>query len=209
MHLIFDMDGTLIDSRPGIIASLETAVQKVYPLMDTHQLHFTIGPQIHDILRLAIEQATDAELATLEIAFRIAYDNQGWKNSLIYPGVTATIEELLKRGDKLYILTNKPKLPTSQILKYLGLSDYFRDVISPDSDQPKFRNKAAMLIYLLNKHAIPLDDTFCIGDSEDDFLAAQAYNVRFIGIEYGYGILPSGKNISKRLSLFSEILSVR
>lgn len=208
MHLIFDLDGTLVDSRPGIKASLEIAIQSVYPYMDTSRLHFIIGPQIRDILRMATKQASDSEVAAMEIAFRVAYDGQGWKNSLVYPSVEKTLKELLKRGDILYIFTNKPNLPTSQILKHLGLSDYFRDVISSDSHQPQFKNKAAMLNYLLDKHAIPSDNAVCIGDSGDDFLAAQVCKVGFIGIEYGYGILPSGKNLSKSLRSFSEILSV-
>jgi phosphoglycolate phosphatase len=209
MHLIFDLDGTLIDSRPGVITSLKLAVRSVYPDVDTSQLHFVIGPQIRDILQLAIKQATDAKLTALEVAFRNAYDDQGWKNCTLYPGVKTTLEKLLKRGEKLYIFTNKPNFPTFQILKYLGLSDYFKDVINPDSHQPKFINKAAMLNYLLDKYVIQIDNAYCIGDSDDDYAAAQAHNIRFIGIEYGYGILPSGKNIFKRISLFSEILSVR
>jgi len=207
MHLIFDLDGTLIDSRHGIQAALEIAVRNVYPHLDIGQLHIAIGPQIRDILPMAIKQASASEIAVMESAFRTAYDSEGWKKAFVYPGVEETLKKLLKRGYALYIFTNKPKLPTYNILKHLDLFHYFRDVLSSDSHQPQFNNKASMLNHLMHKYAIPYNDVVCIGDSEDDLRAAQASNVDFIGIEYGYGTLPLRENLSKSLRSFPEILS--
>lgn len=206
MHLVFDLDGTLIDSRPGIQAAVETAIQSVYHHLDVSQLQITIGPRIRDILRAAIKQASTSEIITMEAAFRAAYDREEWKKTIVYPGVEKTLKELLKRGHDLYIFTNKPKLPTTCILKYLELSDYFSGVTSSDSCQPAFTSKASMLNHLMATCALLYDNTACIGDSEDDFLAAQECKVQFIGIEYGYGILPTKEKSRKSLKSFPEIL---
>jgi phosphoglycolate phosphatase len=207
MDLIFDLDGTLVDSRPGIQASLEQAVRQVFPKINTHALDFTIGPQIRDIIHNTLGQLTELEMSALESAFRASYDSEGWKNTQIYPGVYETLVALVKRVKNLYIITNKPQLPTSRLLAQVGLTKYFCDVLSPDSRQPKFANKAAILRFLLKKHSIPVEYACYVGDSEEDLVAAQICGISFIGIEYGYGNFHSRGNLPQTLKSFPEILS--
>lgn len=206
MHLIFDLDGTLIDSRPGIHASLKQTIQQTFPHINVDSLVFQIGPQIRDIMRTVLGQLTELQLDSLETRFRSLYDNFGWKEYSVYTGVIETLKTLTSRAKQLYIVTNKPQLPTRQILTEASLHTFFCEVITPDTHQPKFRNKASMLYFLLDKHKMSLNQTIYVGDSEEDAISAQICGVDFIGVEYGYGKFTTRS--LKKINSFPELLSV-
>jgi sialic acid synthase SpsE len=87
----------------------------------------------------------------------------------------------------MYIVTNKPSLPTIQILSYFGLTPYFIEVVCPDSNHPTFKGKTESLRYLLEKYTLKSEQVVYVGDSQDDLFTAEALNITFIGVEYGYG----------------------
>jgi phosphoglycolate phosphatase len=190
MHLIFDLDGTLVDSRPGILHSLQQAVRCVYPELEPGQLEFKIGPPVRVILSQALPDASALELDRLEAAFRTTYDEQGWKLSRLYPGVTHVLEQFKVEGLYLYIVTYKPALPTVNILKNTGIAHYFLEVASPDSRLSQWRNKVEGIRSLLDHYSIQPGEAIYLGDSMDDLAAAQACGLAFIGLEYGYGLFP-------------------
>lgn len=208
-HLIFDLDGTLADTRLGIFHALETAVCQVIPNINPESTNFQIGAPVRemfqDILRTEID---DSKLDLLEAAFRVAYDSGLWKLTEAYPDVKDVLECLFQNGVSCYLVTNKPLVPTTLILDLLHFSQYFSDVISPDILQPKFTGKKEMLKYLVRRKSIPLAEAAYVGDTPDDHSAAQACGLRFIGIEYGYGIFPETTKMFQRIQTFSEILTI-
>jgi phosphoglycolate phosphatase len=208
MHLIFDLDGTLVDSRPGLKSSFEGAVRQVQPDIDAGLLNFQIGPAFRTIMQQALGKVSGQDLDKLEAAFRAIYDNEGWKESQLYPNVIKTLQELHHRGNLLYIVTNKPQLPTDRILKRLAINHYFVEVISPDSRLPKFMNKNESLIYLLDRYFLPIHQTIYIGDTEEDFSISQACRLRFIGLEYGYGIFSDSVRPDCLISSFPDLLGL-
>ncbi|HBY09366.1 MAG TPA: hypothetical protein DEH22_16890 [Chloroflexi bacterium] len=208
MHLIFDLDGTLVDSRPGILKSLKTAVQRTLPEINLELFNFKIGPPVREMLRIGLKTVSEAELDSLEAAFRVAYDGGDWKLTVVYPDVVETLVELTLRGISCYVVTNKPAQASTRILTRLGLAPYFDEVLSPDSRQPKFSNKAEMLGKLLEDRAITVNQASYAGDSVDDFYAAEQCGIGFIGIEYGYGNIPKQETRLWRVRSFNELLSV-
>jgi len=205
MHLIFDLDGTLVDSRPGILHSLEQAVRSVFPQLDTRQLDFKIGSPVRVILRQALKNASGPELDRLEAAFRAAYDGGGWKLVRLYPGVREGLERFKVAGMSLYIITNKPSLPTGLILKATGIDSFFMEAVSPDTCQPALNEKTEGIRYLMDKYAIQAGDAIYLGDSPDDLAAAQASGLAFIGLEYGYGTFPTSAKSYSTVKSFSEL----
>jgi phosphoglycolate phosphatase len=208
LHLIFDLDGTLVDSQPGILYSLKTAVRQTFPEIDPEMFDFKIGPPVREMLRIGLKTVSEAELDRLETAFRVSYDGGGWQLTTVYPSVVETLVELTRCGVSCYVVTNKPSLATARILTLLGLTPYFDTVLCPDSRQPRFSSKAEMLEELLEERIIPANQAIYVGDSVDDFCAAEQCGIKFISIEYGYGRIPQKEKRLRRVNSFDELLSV-
>jgi sialic acid synthase SpsE/phosphoglycolate phosphatase-like HAD superfamily hydrolase len=187
MHLIFDLDGTMVDSRPGILFSLRQAISQVFPDSQPDSLEYIIGTPVREMLTHALKNINKKKLDKLESAFRVAYDGEGWKMTQLFPGVIETLKMFQARDIPMYVLTNKPSFSTKQILSNLGLFPYFIEVVCPDSHQPPFKGKTESLRYLLDKYALRSERAVYVGDSLDDLFTAEPLSVSFIGVEYGYG----------------------
>lgn len=207
-NLLFDLDGTLVDSGVGIIGSLKETIGNVLPYIDVDGLDFKIGPPIREILKTALGSVTDSQLTLLESRFRASYDRRGWKLSSLYPGVDKTLSVLLERGISMYVITNKPITPTIQILSMLRLANYFTHVLSRDSRKPYFANKTDMIRFLIAKHKIKCKSAYVVGDSEEDRKAATECGIRFIGIEYGYGTFDRSNGNFCSIRSFPDILTL-
>jgi phosphoglycolate phosphatase len=208
MHLIFDLDGTLIDSRDGILFSLRQAIKQVFPASHPESLEFIIAAPVRVMLQRTFQGATKKELDDLEAAFRASYDNEGWKMTRLFPGVLETLKEFQALNIPLYIITNKPSFSTRQILFSLNIASLFLEVVSPDSRKPKFKEKTESFCYLLNKYKIPHDKANYVGDSMEDLFTAEAFSVPFIGIEYGYGSFQELHRPIHSVHIFPELLNV-
>ena len=187
LDVLFDLDGTLVDSRPGIRRALLEAVEAVFPGRDLGGIEFAIGPPVREILQRSLEETSPEELDRLEVAFRASYDGGAWRESNAYSGVHETLAELRRRGFHCHIVTYKPASPTMQILGELDLRRYVDEVVCADSREPRFRSKAEMIRYLMEKLGIPQGKALYVGDSADDWSAAEECGLAFIGEEYGYG----------------------
>ncbi|MDP3176938.1 MAG: HAD family hydrolase [Spirochaetaceae bacterium] len=188
-NLIFDVDGTLVDTYPGIKRSVEEAIGTVYPGRGIPEgATIKVGPRIREIMRQLLGELPLADVARLEAAFRESYDNRGWADFVTYPGVLETLAELKARADfVLFVVTNKPELPTSSVLRTLGIDKHFTEIVCPNSRSPKFPDKRACLEYLVSKHRMSPVDCLYIGDTQEDRSAAHGLGIGFIGVEYGYG----------------------
>lgn len=187
MHIIFDLDGTLADTHPGIADAFRAAVCDIMPNTPAPTFMHHIGPPVREVFRKALSYADDITLDLLNAAFRHHYDGGCWKNSQPYSGIPELLHYLQLQAIPCSILTNKPSLPTSQILDHFNLRRHFDKVISPDSASPPFRVKSEAAAYLAELLNLNPSDTWLIGDSEDDAAAAAACGFRFAAAAYGYG----------------------
>jgi phosphoglycolate phosphatase len=206
MNLIFDLDGTLIDSATGIHNSLEQTVRQVFPDTDPRTLELKVGPPLRVVMSRALEGVTEQDLNKLEVVFDRVYAREGWKTSVLYPKVRETLEELRLRDTHIFLVTNKSSLPTSRILSNLELTPFFLDVICPDSRIPPFSDKAESLQFLLDKYHLFAEDTIYIGDTIEDLSSAKACGVAFIGFQYGYGTFHDTDDTLCLLKSFTELL---
>jgi phosphoglycolate phosphatase len=156
MHLIFDLDGTLVDSRPGILFSLRQAVRQVMVGANPDDLEFRIGVPVREMFKRTLKKPSRGLLDQLEAAFRVSYDGEGWTLSAPYPGVIETLNEFQALEVPMYIVTNKPGFSTGQILSHLGMESYFLEVVSPDSRHPKFKGKTESLRAVLDKYDLEI-----------------------------------------------------
>ncbi len=184
--VIFDLDGTLIDSAPGILAcfarTLATnGIEPALPLTSS-----LIGPPLRETLFKLSGVNDEAWMAAMIEDFKLHYDLDGYKKTVIFPGVDAMLRDLKAAGMRLHIATNKRLRPTELILAHLGWSELFCAVYALDLRKPSFSNKSEMLDTLLQAEGIAQTQAVYIGDRRDDWNAAQANALPFIAAVWGY-----------------------
>ena len=188
-HILFDLDGTLIDSAPAILASFREAFActGVTPVRSIDES--VIGPPLTETLQLLSGSNDPALIGQLADAFKASYDSEGYKATAAYAGVGELLAQLAAAGRQLSIATNKRIHPTRLILAHLGWLDYFSHVYALDLFTPRLPNKAAMIARLLADQNIARDQAIYIGDRSEDGESADANGLPFIAVTWGYGSL--------------------
>jgi phosphoglycolate phosphatase len=113
-------------------------------------------------------------------------------------------------GTRLFVVTNKPRIPAERILAHLEVLPLFTAVCSPDHRQPAYKTKAEALRYLLTEWALDRERMLFVGDSRDDAHAAADCGCRFAGVEFGYGAACSQTDypVDFRLRRFGELIAM-
>jgi phosphoglycolate phosphatase len=188
-HILFDLDGTLIDSAPAILASFREAFAKtgIAPARSIDES--IIGPPLTETLQHLAGSQDPALIARLAEAFKASYDSEGYKATAAYDGIGAMLAGLAAAGLTLSIATNKRIHPTRLILDHLGWRHHFAHVYALDLFPTRLPNKAAMIGRLLADQAIPRDQAIYIGDRSEDGESADANKLPFIAVTWGYGSL--------------------
>jgi len=190
--LIFDFDGTLINSIPDLTSAVNKMLANygLTPLTIEDVTPF-IGNGAKALVEKALASATknkaNSEIS-LEEALKVyfsAYKEITCEETFLYSGVLETLEYLKQKGYKMAISTNKPFNFIEPILDKLEIKEFFKIWIGEDS-LPKKKPDAAPILYLADKYKIELDKCIMIGDSKNDILAAHNSGIDSIGVSYGY-----------------------
>lgn len=184
---MFDLDGTLVDSLPGIEYSIDCAMRECGCGPRLCEVRPLIGPPIRTIFSLVVHGATSERLDALEAAFRRSYDSDGWQKTIFFEGAQDTLQSLHSAGLSLFLVTNKPEEPTRQILAGAGLTPLFTDIICRNSKTGKFESKADMVRHVLFRHRVSPEASLFVGDTAEDYEAATAAGVRTVLVRHGYG----------------------
>ncbi len=185
--LILDLDGTLIDSRPGILESITAAADAVFPGNKIDLSTIVLGPPIQQMFAISFPETTAADREKLLLAFREHYDRAGHLKTELYDGVRDILSRCKKNGINLYIATNKPARISSAILGNFKIRKNFLVLLAIDSVQPPFSGKTAILRHLLRKNNLDIHTALYVGDLIEDAKAAGDCTVPFIWAAYGYG----------------------
>src|SRR5437763_3000725 len=204
--LFFDLDGTLLDSLPGISFSIQQAFAACGLPMQAIDLGEVIGPPIRTILALAAMQATDSDLNLLERAFRSSYDSEGWQKTLMFPGSSPMLHEACDLGIWLFVVSNKPRHIAVKILEGECVLSLFTAFLTLDSSDPPYQSKAQMIEQLLRAYKLDAARCLMIGDTEEDAIAASEMLVPFAWMAHGYGKIPPSLDVALRINSFPELL---
>ena len=186
-HAIFDLDGTLIDSLPGIAWSVGQALELCGLPPLTADLKPLIGPPIRSILAAVTGLCDAPSLDRLERAFRASYDAEGWRKTVCYEGAPDMLRRLRTGGFGLWVVTNKPSRTAVRILHELEIDGFFEDIVSPDSRTPAYVSKAEVLIDLVRRQSLSRAECLLVGDTLEDCHAAVAAGVACVIVPHGYG----------------------
>jgi phosphoglycolate phosphatase len=184
-HVIFDLDGTLVDSRADLVG----AVNHVLRSLGRAEIEpTTLYRYVGDGARVLVERALGTEAQDevprgLEL-FMAYYAEHLLDATRPYPGVVEALATLAGCGVALSVLTNKPVALSRAILGGLGLGDRFVDVIGGDS-LPVRKPDPAGVERLRARTGTPRERTLLVGDSPIDLRTARAANVAFCGVAWG------------------------
>ena len=188
MNLIFDLDGTLVDSATGVLSALHHVIVEHQIPHGNELTSELIGPPLRDIVTQLVGNRPDEVIINAMIdTFKRYYDEKGVYKTLVYEGVTQMLRELKNQGHSLYIATNKRMEPTQALMEYFSWGDYFFGVYSLDSFNPVLKDKASLLRKVINTQSLVLADTIYIGDRPEDREAAIQSNLKFLHASWGYG----------------------
>ena len=182
--LLFDFDGTIIDSMPDILSCMKKAYSEE-GITDVVLKPEHIGPPLVECLKEITPGLDKVVLEKVGAHFRKAYDSSTYPNTRIYIGVRDTLELLKAQNIKLYLVTNKREIPTLRLLKILKL-EYFLVVVSPDINKDKKMNKTEMIAYLMKKEKINAAEALYAGDTVTDIQSAHANGLKVAAVTYGY-----------------------
>ena len=185
-NIIFDLDGTLIDSSTGILESFANAfsicsLEPIRPFSAD-----IIGPPLMDTLSTLSGISDKDILNKLAEEFKSHYDTFGYKKTIVFPEVNEMLSRFKDSGIHMYIATNKRIFPTNKIINYLKWNEIFEGIYSLDSYLPSVSSKSELLSKLVNSNKLMKDNVVYIGDREEDNLAAIASNIPFLMVSWGY-----------------------
>lgn len=183
--ILFDLDGTLTDSAPGIIHSVQYALKKYGIEAQDSELRSFIGPPLFHSFQAQF--GFDREKAVEAVAFYREYFTAGgmFENS-VYPGIEEVLRQLKENGRMLAVATSKPELFSKQILEHFALTKYFDFIGGAAMDESRTK-KSEVLSYVLQEMQIDPKEAVMIGDRKDDMEAARLLGTESIGVLYGYG----------------------
>lgn len=184
--IIFDLDGTLVDSSTGILSSLDVAFRSV-GVKPKQELEPTlIGPPLRETVQRLAGDLDPAIINNIISTFKSHYDSEGFKQTQPYSGIPEMLSSLHAAGLDLHIATNKRARPTQLILSQLKWLRFFSLVYSPDSVDPPSANKAALLSTLLKDANLSEERCLYIGDRAEDWHSARTNGIRFSWARWGF-----------------------
>jgi phosphoglycolate phosphatase len=184
-HVIFDLDGTLVDTRDDLVAAVNHVRRRFgFDELPAPAVVGFVGEGARVLIeRSFAETGVDGEAALDE--FRRHYARHLLDRSLPYPGISETLAGARSLGATLSVLTNKPEAMSRAILAGLDLLDHFIAVIGGDSLAVRKPDPAGVL-RLAAAAAVALDRVLLVGDSPIDFRTARAAGVGFCAVAWGF-----------------------
>ena len=181
--VVFDLDGTLTDSAPGVICSTRYALEKMnWPVPEEPVLRRFLGPPLAtsfmEYCGMTHEQAVEGTRL-----YRERYNVEGWRENAVFPGIRQLLHQLKRKGTYLSVATGKPQNASDRILAYFHLSHYFDKIVGPSPDD-YFANKRHLIDRSLNGDR---GRTIMIGDRASDVIGAREHGIDSVGVLFGYG----------------------
>jgi phosphoglycolate phosphatase len=185
--VLLDLDGTLIDSQPGILASCLAALRALgHEPDDTLDIRRFIGPPLEDTMRVLLQPYGDDRIGEAVEAFRQHYGDLGLLGSEPYPGIGSSLEKMQRAGLRIYLATSKREIFASRILHHLGFATYF-DGIHGSVPGGEMDHKPELLAHIVSRHDLLPSRSLMVGDRRYDMSGAHAVGMRGLGVLWGYG----------------------
>lgn len=186
-HIFFDFDGTLVDTREGIIKAMHYAFeQDGRERASDDEVRKLIGPPLNEMFEALWQTKDDETISRGVKLFREYYAEHGVDECCLYDGVPNMLRCLSAAGIKLYIVSSKPAVFIEKIAVRYDIKKYFTAMTAVGL-QVKDLSKAERMGLLMKERNILPEEVVMVGDRPEDILAAKANSVRAVGVTYGFG----------------------
>jgi len=215
--IVFDLDGTLVDSAPDLALALNHMLETLERQPHSAEtIRSWVGNGAQTLVKRGlsgssiVDEEIDpklfAEALTVFLAF---YAKNLCVTTVAYPNVTATLKDLKQKGYRLAIVTNKPFDFIEPLLEGLALTDLFELSLGGDSLSRR-KPDPLPLLHVCERLNVSVSECVMVGDSKNDIIAANTAAMQSIGVTYGYNY---GEDISLNkpnsvVDDFSEIISL-
>lgn len=184
--VVFDVDGTLLDTSEGVLASVKYTIEKHnLPEIDEATLRTFIGPPIQDSFARVYGLSGEI-LQELATTFRNQYKDVDLLKAVPYDGIFEVFEKLLAAGIKPAIATYKRQDYATRIMEHFGF-DKYTDIIYGADHENKLKKRDIIELALKDSGVTDFSRAVMIGDSDNDAIGAEGIGTEFIGVTYGFG----------------------
>ena len=204
---IFDLDGTLTDSAPGIVSSFRHALGAVGAAVpDGDLVSMIVGPPMHHTLRgLGLGERADEAIA----AYRADYTTRGWALNRLFDGIPELLADLESAGVRLAVATSKAEPTAQRILTHFGLDGHF-EVIAGASVDGSRAAKADVVAHALAQLSPVPERVLMIGDRLHDVEGAAVHGIETVVVAWGYGHRDfDGHDAASALAHVADIAALR
>ena len=185
--LLFDLDGTLTDPRPGIVGSIRYALEQMERASPPDDVLATfIGPPLRGTFASLLETTSPGLIERAVALYRERFGSIGLFENAVYPGVPEMLAGAAALGPASFVATSKPAVYAERIVRHFGLDRHFARVYGAEL-AGRFEDKSELLPHLLAAEGIAPGTAVMIGDRSVDILAARAAGIPSIGVLWGYG----------------------
>ncbi len=185
--VIFDLDGTLVDSKLDLVHSVNATreLMKLPPISDELVASY-VGNGAPILIRRVLGPSASEEDIQRALEYFLAYYREHMlDNTRLYPGVRNALDSLLEAGAKMAVLTNKPVRFSRSLVEGLGLAGHFFQVYGGNSFEQKKPHPIGVEA-LLEESGLGRDRTIMVGDSAVDIRTARNAGVKSCGVSYGF-----------------------
>jgi phosphoglycolate phosphatase len=187
--VLFDLDGTIVDSAPGITATLAATFEQMsLPVPGPAELLAYVGPPILDSFRdlAGFDEETSEHALSI---YRVLYLESGVFDATVYPGVEGVLRAIHEAPLPMSLATSKPEKPATLVLEHYDLVKYFDELTGASADETRSKKAdvIAEALRRLRADGADLSKTIMIGDRIHDIEGAAANGIPTIFVTWGYG----------------------
>ena len=190
-YIFLDLDGTITESAPGIMASVRYSLEKMgYPSDDLDKIRKFIGPPLKESY-MRFYGMTEEQADQAIVCYREYYAEKGIFENSLYDGMAESLQLLKSEGKHLVMATSKPEEYAKLIAEHFDFAKYF-DVICGATMDEKLVEKADIIAYAmetLGLGADKKDEILMVGDRRHDIHGAKVNGLKSMGVLFGYGDL--------------------
>ncbi len=186
-NVLFDLDGTLTDSRRGITGCFHHTVQELSGLRySDDEIMSYVGVPLRKILEKLLRTEEEEKIEQAVAVYRDKYAEIGITGNVLFPGVRESLRELSDKGCQLFVVTMKNREDAGRVTDYLGIRTFFSGIYGPGLDGIPDR-KVRLIEAALAENTLNPEETVMVGDRAEDITSGKQAGTFTIGVTWGFG----------------------
>ncbi len=207
-NILFDLDGTLTDSKDGITRCIQFSLEHFdVSIPHPDQLTWCIGPPLRESFSRLLNTTDDTVLNQALSRYGKRFSETGMFENVIYPEVALSLLKIKQAGFKVFLATSKHRVFAEQILEYFDLAQFFHAAYGSELNG-RFVDKGKLVAHIIESENLDPKETLIVGDRVHDIIGGKKNGIMTVSVSYGYG---TQKEISSSkpdiiIDAFSELL---